>query len=76
MDNTLICCVDLFSKTQVLVTPDGEKLTIYLPEESQQVLQYCASHNISKIHFFGSEILISQFIDIFVNNDNITVEVN
>ena len=83
MDNQLICCVDMFARTQVLVAPNGEKITVDGMENlGNLALEFCLKNKINKIHFFGDERFISGLLErkpevtFGFKNNNITVEVN
>ena len=83
MDNQLICCVDMFARTQVIVTPKGEKIFVEGIENlGSMALDFCLQNKISKIHFFGDDAYISGLLErkpeltFGFKNNNIIVEVN
>lgn len=83
MDNQLICCVDMFARTQVMVTPDGEKILVEGIENlGNTALDFCLQNKIGKIHFFGDDTYISGLLErkpdltFGFKNNNIIVEVN
>ena len=64
MDNQLICCVDMFARTQVLITPNGEKITVDGMENlGSFALEFCLQNKIKKIHFFGDDRFISGLLE-------------
>lgn len=83
MDNQLICCVDMFARTQVMVTPEGEKILVEGIENlGSMALDFCLQNKIGKIHFFGDDTYISGLLErkpeltFGFKNNNIIVEVN
>ena len=83
MDNQLICCVDMFARTQVMVTPKGEKILVEGIENLGNIaLDFCLQNKIGKIHFFGDDAYISGLLErkpeltFGFKNNNIIVEVN
>ena len=83
MDNQLICCVDMFARTQVMVTPKGEKILVEGIENlGSMALDFCLQNKIGKIHFFGDDTYISGLLErkpeltFGFKNNNIVVEVN
>ena len=83
MDNQLICCVDMFARTQVMVTPEGEKILVEGIENlGSMALDFCLQNEIGKIHFFGDDTYISGLLErkpeltFGFKNNNIIVEVN
>jgi hypothetical protein len=83
MDNQLICCVDMFARTQVMVTPEGEKILVEGVENlGSMALDFCLQNKIGKIHFFGDDTYISGLLErkpeltFGFKNNNIVVEVN
>jgi hypothetical protein len=83
MDNQLICCVDMFARTQVMVTPEGEKILVEGIENlGSMALDFCLQNKIGKIHFFGDDTYISGLLErkpeltFGFKNNNIVVEVN
>ena len=83
MDNQLICCVDMFARTQVMVTPKGEKIMVEGIENlGNMALDFCLQNKIGKIHFFGDDAYISGLLErrpeltFGFKNNNIIVEVN
>lgn len=83
MDNQLICCVDMFARTQVMVTPEGKKILVEGIENlGSMALDFCLQNKIGKIHFFGDDTYISGLLErkpeltFGFKNNNIIVEVN
>lgn len=83
MDNQLICCIDMFARTQVMVTPEGEKILVEGIENlGNMALDFCLQNKINKIHFFGDDTYISGLLErkpeltFGFKNNNIIVEVN
>lgn len=83
MDNQLICCVDMFARTQVMITPKGEKILVEGIENLGNIaLDFCLQNKIGKIHFFGDDAYISGLLErkpeltFGFKNNNIIVEVN
>lgn len=83
MDNQLICCIDMFARTQVMVTPNGEKILVEGIENlGNMALDFCLQNKIGKIHFFGDDAYISGLLErkpeltFGFKNNNIIVEVN
>ena len=83
MNDQLICCVDMFSTTQVLVTPEGERIMVEgIDNLAQFAVDYCITNKVPTVHFFGEDKYVSGLLDrkpelmFAFNNNNIKVEVN
>ena len=73
----------MFARTQVLVAPNGEKITVDGIENlGNMALDFCLQNKIGKIHFFGDDTYISGLLErkpeltFGFKNNNIIVEVN
>ncbi len=82
MSDQLICCIDMFSTTQVLMTPEGEKIIVEdFNKLCEFALAYCIEHNVPKLHFFGEEKYISGLLErktelmFGCKNNNVQIEV-
>lgn len=73
----------MFARTQVMVTPEGEKILVEGIENlGSMALDFCLQNKVGKIHFFGDDTYISGLLERkpeltfgFKAND-IVVEVN
>lgn len=57
--NTLVCYIDMFTKTQSVIFPDGKESRVALENVAGYIPAVCYNHNIPKAHLFGNEEFIS-----------------
>lgn len=58
-NNTIICQIEMFSKSQSVIFPDGKEARVALEDITSYIPAVCYNHHIPKVHLFGNEEYIA-----------------